>query len=314
MGQTAFLFPGQGAQYAGMGRDLYERYPEARAVFDEADRVLGFPLSRLCFEGPEERLQQTEITQPAVLTASVAVLRVLEARGMRPDLVAGLSLGEYTALVAAGSLDFAEALRIVRLRGRLMQEAVPPGEGAMAAVLGLDDAAVEAICREAAAPGEVVVPANYNCPGQVVIAGHARAVAEAARRAEAAGARRVVPLPVSAPFHCPLMRPAAQRLAPVLRAAPLRDAAAPVACNVDGRLRRAAEELREALILQVDHPVRWQDCVRALLSAGATRFLEVGPGTALTGFVRRIDRGAAAEPVGDAAAVEALLARSGGVC
>lgn len=312
MARTAFVFPGQGAQYAGMGRDLYERYPEARAAFAEADEVLGFPLSRLCFEGPEERLQLTEITQPAVLAASVAALRVLEARGLRPDLVAGLSLGEYTALVAAGSLEFADALRIVHLRGRLMQEAVPPGEGAMAAVLGLDDAAVEALCREASTADQLVVPANYNCPGQVVIAGHARAVAEAARRAAEAGARRVVPLPVSAPFHTPLMRPAAERLAPVLRATPIRDAAVPVACNVDGRLRQRAEELREALILQVDHPVRWQDCVRSLLAAGATRFLEVGPGRALTGFVRRIAPGVQAEGAGDAESIESLLARAGG--
>lgn len=311
---TAFLFPGQGAQYAGMGRDLYERYPEARAAFEEADEVLGFPLSRLCFEGPEEELQRTEVTQPAVLAASVAALRVLLQRGLAPRYVAGLSLGEYTALVAAGSLPFAEALRIVRLRGRLMQEAVPEGEGAMAAVIGLDDAVVEAICREVAAGGRVVEPANYNCPGQLVIAGHADAVAEAARRAQAAGARRVVMLPVSAPFHCRLMRPAAERLRPVLEAAPLVDAAVPVACNVDGRLRTSAAELREALCLQVDHPVRWQECVRTLLRAGVTTFVEVGPGTALCGFVRRIDRGATALAAGDAEGVEGVLARAGGVC
>lgn len=315
MGRLAFLFPGQGAQYVGMGADLAAAHPEARAVFAAADRVLGFPLSRLCFEGPAERLQETPITQPAILTASVAALRVLEARGWRPEAAAGLSLGEYTALVAAGALDFEDAVALVHLRGRFMDEAVPAGRGAMVAVLGLAREQVEAVCREAAAAappppeggGAVVEPVNYNCPGQVVIAGHAAAVALAADLARAAGARRVVPLAVSGPFHSRLMAPARERLAAALAQVPLRDARFPVVANATARYVRRAEEIRAALVAQVASPVLWEDSLRLLLADGYDRFLEVGPGTVLSGFLRRMAPGVRAEAAGDAAALGRIL-------
>lgn len=285
----AFVFPGQGSQKVGMGRALAEAFPEARAAFDEADAALGERLSALCFEGPESDLQLTENTQPAILAASVAAARVLEARGVTPAIVAGHSLGEYSAHVVAGTLGFADAVRIVRRRGRYMQEAVPVGAGAMAAVLGLDRAEVARACEEAAG-GEVVAPANLNAPGQVVIAGTTAAVERAGAAARARGARRVIPLPVSAPFHCALMRPAEDRLAPELRALRVSSPRVPVVANVDAAPKTSGPEAIEALVRQVSAPVRWEDVVGRLASAGVRAYVEVGPGTVLSGLIRKIQR------------------------
>ncbi len=292
-----------------MGQALADAYPECRAVFTEADEALGFPLSRLCFEGPDDQLALTENTQPAILTVSVAAARLLQAQGVQPAFVAGHSLGEYSAHVVAGTMAFADAVRIVRRRGRYMQEAVPVGAGAMAALLGADEALAAQACAEAA-NGEVVSPANLNAPGQVVIAGARDAVARAGERARALGARRVVPLPVSAPFHCALMAPAAARLAPELRVLRVRDPQVPVVANVDAEPKTTASSSIEALIAQVAAPVRWQDVVGRLASAGVRAYVEVGPGTVLSGLVRKIQRDARVanlEAPGDLEAVEALL-------
>ena len=285
----AFLYPGQGSQKVGMGRALSEAYPEARAVFAEADAALGEPLSTLCWEGPEETLMLTENTQPAILTASVAAHRVLAARGWAPSMVAGHSLGEYSAGVAAGVIGFADAVRTVRRRGRYMQEAVPVGEGAMAAILGLDSEMVQRACDEAAA-GEVVSPANINGGGQVVIAGAAAAVQRAGERAKALGARRVIPLSVSAPFHCALMKPAEDRLAPELRRLQVQPPQVPVVANVDAELKRSAADAIEALVRQVSSPVRWEQVIKRLASEGVSTYVEVGPGTVLSGLVRKIHK------------------------
>jgi len=284
----ACVFPGQGAQKVGMGRELAEQFPVCRETFAEADAALGEPLSALCFDGPEEKLLLTENTQPAILAVSVAIYRLAASRGITPAFAAGHSLGEYSAHVAAGTLSFADALRTVRRRGRYMQEAVPVGEGAMAAVLGLDNDAVAAACAEAADEG-VVTPANLNAPGQVVIAGQARAVQRAGELAKARGARRVMALAVSAPFHCPLMKPAEERLAPELRALAARTPRIPVVANVDAQPKTDAPSAIEALIRQVSSPVRWEDVVRRLVAEGATTFVEMGPGTVLAGLVRKID-------------------------
>jgi len=288
---VAFVFPGQGSQQVGMGQALARRFPESRAVFDEADAALGFALSRLCFEGPEADLQLTANTQPAILATSIAALAPLEARAVRPRWVAGHSLGEYSALVAAGALTLADALRTVRRRGQYMQEAVSVGEGAMAAILGLDLPAVEEACR-AAAQGEVVSPANVNSPGQVVIAGHSAAVDRASERCRAAGARRAVRLPVSAPFHCALMKPAQDRLEPDLRALLFRDPAVPLVTNVDARAVSDGEACRDGLVRQVSGAVRWQESVALLAREGVTTFVEIGPGTVLSGLVKKIVKGA----------------------
>jgi [acyl-carrier-protein] S-malonyltransferase len=271
-----------------MGRALADAFPVCRETFAEADAVLDEPLSRICFEGPEERLALTENTQPAVLTVSTAACRLLTSRGVVPAFLAGHSLGEYSAYVAAGTLSFADALRIVRRRGRYMQEAVRVGEGAMAAILGLDAEAVARACAEAASSGTVNL-ANLNGPGQVVIAGHRAAVTRAGECARALGARRVVPLPVSAPFHCELMKPAEERLAPELRALDARDPRVPVVANVDGQPKRDAAAAIEALVAQVSSPVRWESVIRRLASEGVTTYVEVGPGTVLTGLVRKIE-------------------------
>jgi [acyl-carrier-protein] S-malonyltransferase len=292
-----------------MGKALAGAFDECRAVFEQADAVLGESLSQLCFEGPEDRLMLTENTQPAILAMSVAAARLLMGRGIRPAFVAGHSLGEYSAHVVAGTLDFADAVRIVRRRGRYMQDAVPVGAGAMAALLGADEALAAQACIEASS-GDVVSPANLNGPGQVVIAGARDAVARAGERAKALGARRVVPLPVSAPFHCALMKPAEERLAPELRALAARDPQVPVVANVDAEPKTTARASIDALVAQVSAPVRWEDVVRRLASAGVRAYVEVGPGTVLSGLVRKIQRDARLanlESPGDLEAVEALM-------
>ena len=308
----AYVFPGQGSQYVGMGKALAESFPICRDTFDQADEALGEPLSRLCFEGPAAELTLTANTQPAVLAVSIAAQRLLASRGLQAGLMAGHSLGEYSAHVAAGTLSFADALRTVRRRGRYMQEAVPVGAGAMAAVLGLDAALVTQACEEAA-QGEVVSPANLNAPGQVVIAGAHDAVARAGARARELGARRVLPLPVSAPFHCRLMRPAQARLEPELRALVVSNPAVPVLANVDAEPKRDAAAAIDALVEQVSAPVRWEAVVRRLAASGARAYVEVGPGTVLAGLIRKIDRGASVVGVDGpdgVAAVEALLAHA----
>jgi [acyl-carrier-protein] S-malonyltransferase len=286
--KTAFLFPGQGSQFAGMGKALAETYPVARRTFDEADEALGFALSTLCFEGPDDQLKLTENTQPALLAVSVAAFEVLREMGVSPDFVAGHSLGEYSALVAAGSLRFADALRLVRKRGRYMQEAVPPGVGAMAALLKLPEEKLPGVLAEAA-QGEVVSAANLNSPDQVVIAGHAGAVNRAIELAKAAGARRAVLLPVSAPFHCALMKPAQERLRVDLDAAEFRDLTVPLVNNSEARIIRTGGEAREGLYQQVPNPVRWTESVRCLAATGVTRLIEVGSGAVLTGLLRNIN-------------------------
>jgi len=310
----AFVFPGQGSQAVGMGKALADTFPEARATFDEADAALGWRLSDVIFDGPADRLTLTENAQPAILTVSVAAWRVLDARGFRPDVVAGHSLGEYSAHVAAGTLAFADAVRLVHHRGQYMQEAVPVGTGAMAAILGLDEEGVRAACEEAA-EGEVVSPANLNAAGQVVIAGATAAVARAGERAKARGAKRVIPLQVSAPFHCALMAPAEARLAPELRAVPVSDPRVPVVANVDAEPRRDAASAIDALIRQVSSPVRWDATVRRLASDGVTAYVEVGPGTVLSGLIKKVARNATIlnleQPAG-LAAIAALFGAAAG--
>jgi [acyl-carrier-protein] S-malonyltransferase len=310
MSKVAFVFPGQGSQFPGMGRDVAERFPEAREVFDRADAALAEPLSRVCFEGPDETLKLTANTQPAILTVSLAVFAVLEGHGSRFAGVAGHSLGEYSAIGAAGGLSVENLVRTVRRRGQLMQEAVPVGMGAMSAVLGPDRSKVEAACREAGTPSEVVVTANFNAPEQTVIAGHAPAVARAGQMLAERGAKRVVPLPVSAPFHSPLMRPARDGLVPVLAALPFADLAVPLYTNVDAEPVTAGAAVRDGLLRQVDAPVRWVELVERMVADGFDTFVEVGPGSVLSGLVRRIARGAATIQVGTAEQVETFLARS----
>lgn len=310
MSRIACVFPGQGSQYRGMGRQMAEAYPIARETFERADAALGFPLSRLCFEGDEEELKRTENTQPAILTVSFACYRVLEHAGVRPDFVAGHSLGEYTALCAAGSLAFEEAVVLVRRRGQYMQEAVPLGQGAMAAILGASAEIVERVCREAA-HGQVCAPANFNSPQQIVIAGHTAAVERAIALAREHGARRAVLLPVSAPFHCALMRPAEERLAEDLARVAFADLTIPLVNNVDAALITSGEAARDGLRRQVSRPVRWEESVRRLLAEGVTTFIEVGPGRVLSGLIRAIDRSVRTLAVEDPTSLEETLKELG---
>jgi [acyl-carrier-protein] S-malonyltransferase len=304
----AFVFPGQGAQKVGMGKALADTFPICRETFQEADEALGMSLSGLCFNGPESELLLTETTQPAILAMSIAAHRAATSQGLTASFAAGHSLGEYSAHVAAGTLSFADALRTVRRRGQFMQEAVPVGEGAMAAILGGDEALVTQACAAARAEltGRVVSPANLNAPGQIVIAGHADAVARAGELAKAAGAKRVIPLSVSAPFHCALMKPAEERLEPLLRALPANDPRIPIVANVDAEPKVTAAAGIDALVRQVSSPVRWEDVVKRLIADGTRTFIELGPGSVLAGLVKKIDRSVTVASVEDPAALEEL--------
>ncbi len=309
MSKTAFLFPGQGSQVVGMGRDLASAFPVARQTFEEANEALGFDLAELCFNGPEEQLRLTEFTQPAIFTVSVAALRALAAAGVTADYMAGHSLGEYSANVAAGVIQFADAARTVRRRGQLMQQAVPPGQGAMAAILGLAGEAVVAVCQEATQQsGELVEAANMNSPDQTVISGAKAAVEQAVALARELGAKRAVMLQVSAPFHCGLMQPAQDALAPVLQGISFCSAKVPVVVNVDAALVRDGDKLRDALVRQVTGTVRWTASMQLLIAEGVTDFIEVGPGKVLSGLMRQIDRSQKCGQVDDPASLEKLLA------
>jgi [acyl-carrier-protein] S-malonyltransferase len=306
MSKLAFLFPGQASQYCGMGRDLAANFPESKSVFDAADSALGFSITQTCFEGSEEALKLTENTQPAILTVSTAAYRALAGKGIVPDFVAGHSLGEYSALVAAGGVDFSAAVKLVRARGKYMQEAVPAGQGAMAAILGLSPTEVGDICKKAA-ENEVVSPANLNSPEQTVISGSAAAVKRAVEIASQSGAKRAVILPVSAPFHCALMMPAQKRLEADLRATQFSALKIPLITNVDAQAITTGEEARAALIRQVTAPVRWLDSVREMIESGVTVFVEVGPGKVLTGLLRQIDRSVRVFNVEDSASLQATM-------
>jgi [acyl-carrier-protein] S-malonyltransferase len=306
LSSIVFLFPGQGSQSVGMGRELVALYPVAKETFDEADDALSYKLSEVCFEGPEDKLKLTEITQPAILTMSVAAWRVLQSKGITPSWVAGHSLGEYSAHVAAGTIAFADAVRTVRNRGKYMQEAVPVGVGAMAAVLALADDKLKLVCEESA-QGEVCGPANLNSPDQIVISGSKAAVERAAELAKKRGAKRAIMLPVSAPFHCALMQPAQDRLAADLAALTFHNPEVPVMCNVDAALITTAEQARDALTRQVTGAVQWNKSMRALAALGANQFIEIGPGKVLCGLLKQIDRALNCQNVEDEASLQKTL-------
>jgi len=311
MGKTAFLFPGQGAQYVGMGKDLAEAYPEARTLYEQADAILGFPLSAICFEGPEDRLTATDVSQPAILVTSLAALAALRTtaagQALEPEAAAGLSLGEYTALVAAGAIDFEAAVRVTHLRGKCMQEACEAQASGMVSLIGVDEAGAEKIC-EAAQDAGIIWPANYNCPGQVVVSGVEAACEKVAEIAESHGAQRAVPLTVAGGFHSPLMTSAREKLAPDLRGLSVREPAWPVVANATGDYYGGAGEVPDLLERQVDGPVRWQQGMERLLADGFDRFYEIGPGRVLTGLLKRTDRkvGRAAVTVGTVEDIEKL--------
>lgn len=290
MNKLAFVFPGQGAQAVGMGKDLFDQYDVAKRLFSEADEALGYSIKDMCFEGPADDLKLTANTQPAILTVSVIVNEILKEHGVQPDVAGGHSLGEYSALVAAGVLSFKDAVALVHKRGQYMQEAVPVGEGGMAAIIGLDDEAIAAACEKATKEAGEVQPVNFNCPGQTVIAGTTHGVEKAVEELKAAGAKKAVVLPVSAPFHSTLMKPAAEKLAAELAKVAIHDAAFPVVSNFTGELETKAEEIKANLVAQADHPVRWITCVKTMQAFGADTFVEAGPGKTLCGFNRRIDR------------------------
>lgn len=307
MGKTAFVFPGQGAQAVGMGRDIYESEPRARGVFEAADRALGFELSRIIFEGPEEQLKQTYHTQPALLTTSIAYWQAFRDRcDLKPDFLAGHSLGEYTALVAAGAIGFEDAVRTVRARGEFMEQAVPGGRGAMAAVLGAERAALAELCASISASGQAVELANLNCPGQIVVSGSKEGVQAVVERGKEAGAKRVVPLEVSGPFHSSLMKPASERLAGVLAELDVRPAEAPVVANVTARPAQGPDDIRRLLVDQVHSSVLWEDTVVWLIEQGVDTFVEFGSGTVLAGLIKKIDRSVKTHSINSAASLEAF--------
>lgn len=306
MSKTAFIFPGQGSQYSGMGKELAETFAAARHVFEEADDALGIKLSALCFSGSEEELKLTANTQPAILTASIAVLKVVQQEtGLKADFLAGHSLGEYSALVCSGALDFADAVRTVRSRGTFMQEAVPVGTGTMAAMLSIEKEELESICQEAA-QGDVVSPANFNSPGQIVIAGSTAAVNRAIEIAKGRGFRKAMLLPVSAPFHCALMQPAADRLAGVLEAVTVGSMIAPVVANATAQPNSDSTQVCPLLVTQVCAPVLWEQSVNAMIAGDVTKFVEIGPGKVLTGLVKRINKEVALANIEDSAGIKAF--------
>lgn len=314
MVKTAFIFPGQGAQYAGMGKALAQEFKCAREVFERADDALSLDISALCWNGPDSELRLTANAQPAIMTTSAACFEVLKGFGLVPDVVAGLSLGEYSALVCAGSIEFEDGVRLVRQRGLIMQEAVPDGVGAMAAIVGLDSRLVEQACREVAGHAGIVGPANYNCPGQIVISGEKAAVLEASQRAISLGAKKVIPLNVSGPFHSSLMKPAADRLADVLSSVPIRPALMPVVANVTAEQVDTPDCIREVLKKQMASPVLWEQSIRRILSEGATLFVEVGPGKTLAGFLRKIAQSVPCFSFDHRESLEAILESAGVGC
>jgi len=306
MGKVAFIFPGQGSQQVGMGVDLVEEFAVAKETFAQADNALDIDISKLCFEGPTEDLQQTSNTQPAILTTSIAVYRVLKEKGIEPDIVAGHSLGEYSALVAAGVLDFTDAVKLVRRRGQLMEESDPSGKGTMAAIIGLNPKEVEEVCQKASTAG-VVEPANYNCPGQVVISGEKEGVEQATKLAQEAGAKKAIILNVSGPFHSSLMEPAGEKLSQELAEVNFNNAQVPVVTNVNAELTSKGEQFSQALIEQISGSVRWEESIKAMIAGGVDTFIEVGPGRVLKGFMRRIDRKVTALNVEDLVSLEKTL-------
>lgn len=306
--KTAFLFPGQGSQKVGMVQDLFENYDSVKALIKEADETLGFSISKMMFEGPDTELMKTEFTQPAILTASVAVWQVLKEHGLTPDIAAGHSLGEYSALVAAGAISFADAVHTVHLRGRFMQEAVPLGEGGMAAVIGSTPETIVNVCGEVSTEDLPVQAVNFNCPGQVVIAGATAAVEKACEALKEAGARRAIMLKVSAPFHSTLMEPAALRLKEVLDKIDIHDTAIPVVANVNAKEETKADEIRKNLVDQAAHPVHWEESIRNMVAGGVDMTVEAGPGTVLTGFMKKIDRSVPCHHAEDAATIDEVVA------